>query len=107
MGSAQAAVAKEHVPLPLRSPFRAHERHRPALEEPVRDTRPGLALVVETLGDVVWETLFSSGTLAENPDIRLSIARQQRFKVLLEEADQLGTTRPANVLGDVGALEIP
>jgi hypothetical protein len=61
----------------------------------------------EVIGDEAWETLFSSGPLAENPDIRMSIVRLWTFNVLLQPADQLGTMRPANLLGDVGAIEVP
>jgi hypothetical protein len=60
----------------------------------------------EVLGDDAWESLFSSGPLVENPNIVMSMDRQNRFQVLLESADQLGTPRPVNSLGDVGALEI-
>ena len=61
----------------------------------------------ETLGDELWESLFSTGPLAENPYISTFVERRFRFKVLLEAADQIGTARPANAFGDVGALEIP
>jgi hypothetical protein len=61
----------------------------------------------ETIGDALWETLFLPGQLVENPAIQFRLARQNRFSVLLELADQLGATRPANGLGDVGAIEIP
>lgn len=61
----------------------------------------------ETLGDELWDSLFSTGPLAENPDISTFVERQFRFRVLLEAADQIGTARPANAFGDVGALEIP
>ena len=43
----------------------------------------------------------------ENPDIHISLVRRDRFSVRLETADQLGVARPANSLGDVGAVEIP
>jgi hypothetical protein len=61
----------------------------------------------ETIADGPWETMFSPGPLVENADITMDISRQTRFQVLLEAADQLGTKRPANALGDVGAREIP
>jgi hypothetical protein len=60
----------------------------------------------EALGDDAWESLFSSGPLVENPNIVTSMDRQTRFQVLLEPMDQLGASRPASSLGDVGALEI-
>lgn len=61
----------------------------------------------ETIADESWQALFSPGTLSENTDITMYIARQPRFQVTLESVDQLGTTRPASALGDVGAVEIP
>jgi len=61
----------------------------------------------EAIGDEAWETLFSSGPLVENPDIRMSIVRRWMFNVRLQPEDQLGTPRPANLQGDVGAIEVP
>ena len=61
----------------------------------------------EVIGDALWETLFSSGSLPENPDLTVFMFRRAAFQVQLEAADQLGASRPANALGDVGALEIP
>jgi hypothetical protein len=61
----------------------------------------------EVLGDDAWQTLFSTGPLAENPDITLFIWRSLGFVVDLEETDQLGAARPANARGDVGAIEAP
>ncbi|MGE0622058.1 MAG: hypothetical protein AB7I04_00550 [Pseudomonadales bacterium] len=59
------------------------------------------------LNDDAWSSLFSSGVLVENPDIRMSIQRQTAFQVSLEPTDQLGVDRPASGRGDVGALELP
>jgi hypothetical protein len=61
----------------------------------------------EVIGDAAWETLFSSGSLVENPDIRMAIARLWLFNVTLQTSDQLEAPRPANLLGDVGAIEVP
>lgn len=61
----------------------------------------------EVIGDAVWAALFSSGRLAENPSITLSLWQRHALDVQLEAADQLGRARPANSLGDVGAIEIP
>ena len=61
----------------------------------------------ETLGDAVWEALFSSGPLVENPGITITLARVSSLAAQLAPFDQLGTTRPANALGDVGAIEVP
>ena len=59
----------------------------------------------EALADDAWDQLFVSGPLAENPDIRMSISRRQPYQVRLEAEDQSGAARPANDLGDVGAVE--
>ena len=61
----------------------------------------------EALADDVWEQLFSSGALVENPAIVMTIERRQPYRVTLEAADQNGRARPTNGLGDVGALELP
>jgi hypothetical protein len=61
----------------------------------------------ETLGGNLWAALFSSGPLAENPGITMRMTRQQRLSAQLAPVDQLGTPRPANALGDVGAIEVP
>ena len=60
----------------------------------------------ELLGDDAWATLFSSGPLSENPDIVMSVFGNG-LTVRIEKVDQLGAARPANALGDIGALEIP
>jgi hypothetical protein len=60
----------------------------------------------EVVGDDLWWALFSPGPVAENPDISMRIGQQIPFTVRLEATDQLGLTRPANALGDVGALEV-
>lgn len=59
----------------------------------------------EALGDAAWSALFSSGPLAENPDIVTTLWSQHAFNVTLEETDQLGLARPVDVMGDVGAIE--
>jgi len=61
----------------------------------------------EGIGDALWEALFTTGTLVENPAISTSITRRTTLNVRLEAADQLGHLRPASALGDVGAIEIP
>ena len=66
---------------------------------------PGLGQ--ELLGDAAWRTLFTSGTLAENPRIRMSVSTAPRLRVSRVEVDQLGHARPANAPGDVGAIEAP
>ena len=61
----------------------------------------------EVLGDDAWSALFDSGPLAENPYISISMWVQptQGFSIL--DVDQRGAERPANTLGDIGAIEIP
>ena len=61
----------------------------------------------ELLGDDAWAALFSSGPLVENPEITLEVKATSAPPVHLLEVDQIGTERPANSLGDIGAIEIP
>ena len=61
----------------------------------------------ETLGDEAWDALFSTGPLVENPGITIGIVRQSTLAAQLAALDQIGTARPANALGDVGAIEAP
>lgn len=61
----------------------------------------------ELLGDLAWRTLFSSGYLAENARIRMDVSTSPRLQVQRLGVDQLGTGRPANGPGDVGAIENP
>ena len=61
----------------------------------------------ELLDDEAWQTLFTSGALAENPGIRMTVSRGPRLTVERLPVDQLGTARPANGLGDIGAIEAP
>jgi len=61
----------------------------------------------ETLGDAAWDALFDSGPLAENPGITMTLVRQAALEARLAAVDQLGNVRPANALGDVGAIEEP
>ena len=51
--------------------------------------------------------LFTSGALAENPGIRMTVSTGPRLTVQRLSVDQLGTARPANGLGDIGAIEAP
>jgi len=60
----------------------------------------------ELVGDEAWSDLFSSGPLMENPDITMSAWTSPRLIEMLD-VDQLGTGRPADSLGDIGAVEIP
>lgn len=58
----------------------------------------------ELLGDAAWTALFSSGRLAENRAINMSVWTTG-YGVVSETLDQLGTARPANTRGDIGARE--
>ena len=61
----------------------------------------------ELLGDEAWATLFTSGPLAENWYITMSVWQRPAPTVYLQAVDQLGTQRPLNMLADIGAIEIP
>jgi hypothetical protein len=61
----------------------------------------------EGLGDLAWRELFSSGALAENAAITISIDTKARLTVRREDTDQLGTSRPDDRLADIGAIEQP
>ena len=61
----------------------------------------------ELLGDQAWRSLFTNGSLAENPGIRVSINTQPRLAVQPLRTDQLGRARPTNSPADVGAIESP
>ncbi len=58
----------------------------------------------ELLGDVAWTALFSAGHLTENPAINMSIW-DTGYGFVAETLDQLGTARPVNARGDIGACE--
>jgi hypothetical protein len=58
----------------------------------------------ELIGDDEWDALFDDGTLTENSSIDFSINSISHNSYLLD-VDQIGTPRPENVLGDIGAIE--
>jgi hypothetical protein len=60
----------------------------------------------ELLGDAAWQRLFSSGTLRENPGIRISVRAEQNLSVQRLGVDQLGTSRPSTGESDIGAIEL-
>ena len=60
----------------------------------------------EMLGDDAWDGMFDSGPLAENTDIEMLIRERVRVYPGLLGIDQHGTARPANALGDIGAIEV-
>jgi hypothetical protein len=59
----------------------------------------------ELLGDAAWRTLFSTGNLAENPGITITISTRAQLSVTPLTVDQLGRARPAESLADIGAIE--
>lgn len=60
----------------------------------------------ELLGDAAWRNLFDSGTLAENPSIRVSMSTKARLTVQRLAQDQIGTTRASDHAADIGAVEL-
>lgn len=64
---------------------------------------PGMG--VELLGDDAWFALFVSGPLIENPAIDMLIFTQNRQMPGALAEDQRGSARPADTLGDIGAIE--
>jgi hypothetical protein len=61
----------------------------------------------ELLGDDAWLALFDSGPLAENPYISMVLMDRVSYGPDMLPADQIGTLRPVNGLGDIGAIEAP
>jgi len=61
----------------------------------------------ELLGDEEWLAMFSSGTLAENSDITMTVLTEDRPTNGLLAVDQRGVTRPTTGVGDIGAIEVP
>jgi hypothetical protein len=61
----------------------------------------------ELLGDQAWQSLFANGSLAENPDIRMTISTRPRLAVSPLAVDQLGRMRSTSLPADVGAVEMP
>jgi hypothetical protein len=59
----------------------------------------------ELLGERAWRDLFSSGPLPENPGIRLDLWTKRQTTVRRGDVDQFGVARPADQIGDVGAVE--
>jgi hypothetical protein len=66
---------------------------------------PGMGY--EVLGDAEWRALFAPGTLAENPYITLNMWTSPTGGFDMLEVDQVGTARPEETLGDIGAIELP
>ncbi len=61
----------------------------------------------EVLGDADWAALFPSGPLneGEDPEIIMTVETVAAPGFPILEVDQVGTERPANELGDIGAIE--
>lgn len=66
---------------------------------------PGMGAAM--LDDTAWQTLFSTGALPENSDIRMTVSTAARLRVQRSSVDQRGVARPANGPGDIGAIEAP
>ncbi len=62
----------------------------------------------EVLGDADWAALFPAGPLGEgeNPRIVMAMESVAAAGFPIAELDQLGHARPANELGDIGAVEV-
>jgi hypothetical protein len=59
----------------------------------------------ELLGDAEWRAMFTSGPLAENPNLRFEIGVARSLLVQRSAVDQLGTARPTQAPADIGAIE--
>jgi len=59
----------------------------------------------ELIGDALWEALFDDGELSENGSINFRIKSVESENYSLMGVDQLGTLRPENSQGDIGAIE--
>jgi hypothetical protein len=77
-----------------------HRLDQALLEEEI----PGMG--PELMGDDEWSALFSSGPLAESPYITMAIGVDSSAGFPMLHVDQLGGLRPANGLGDIGAIEL-
>jgi hypothetical protein len=62
----------------------------------------------EVLGEVDWAALFPSGPLGEgeDPEIIMTLKTVEVFGFPLLAVDQMGTERPVNELGNIGAIEV-
>jgi hypothetical protein len=61
----------------------------------------------EVLGDADWAALFPSGRLheGEDPEIIMTVRRFATAGFPILEVDQMGTERPVNRRGNIGAIE--
>jgi len=60
----------------------------------------------ELLGDDEWTAMFDDGPIP-GTDITMYMWTRSTSGFPLLEVDQVDTDRPANTLGDIGAIEIP
>jgi len=60
----------------------------------------------ELLGDSAWQSLFSTGALAENPSVRAVVWVERGPRVSRLSLDQLGTARNPQGPADIGAIEV-
>ncbi len=65
------------------------------------DTAIGDRLGMAYLGDDFWDT-FTSGSLGDH--VYLMVMKSTQY-FMMEDVDQLGTSRPQGALGDIGAIE--
>lgn len=61
----------------------------------------------ELLGDGAWQSLFTTGALAENPSLRTIVWTERGPSVSHLSVDQRGTTRSPQGPADIGAIEAP
>jgi len=59
----------------------------------------------ELLGDVAWQSLFTTGALPENPSLRTIVWIDRSPNVTRLVVDQVGTARNAQAPADIGAIE--
>lgn len=61
----------------------------------------------ELLGDSAWQALFTSGRLAENQGLAMTIYGRDALDVSQLDVDQQGAARPTASKSDIGAIESP
>jgi hypothetical protein len=61
----------------------------------------------EVLGDNAWDAMFDSGSLDEDSTIIMDMQIDTPYGFTMLGVDQLGTARPVNEDGDIGAIELP
>ncbi|MFP4474215.1 MAG: hypothetical protein ACLFOY_01560 [Desulfatibacillaceae bacterium] len=61
----------------------------------------------EVLDDQAWKSMFSSGPLAENNDIVMTMITDNSDRVDPQDEDQYSIARPIGANRDIGAVEVP